>query len=91
MRKQKPKVRRNYGSCAIESCENTAAMKESMLCIPCYNGMYYWTRAKNNKSPTDILRRQRQLRVYADRMAMLAPVKVRLVVNNKEKQTVRVR
>ena len=76
----------NYrGPCIIEHCDNDATFKEAQLCNACYQGMYYWTSKRQNKSPTDILKRQRQLKVYSSRMAALTPVRIRLVVNNREK------
>ena len=64
---------KNGTKCCVEPCNNKAFYPSSGLCKQCYSGMYYWTRPKNRKTPTDILNYQRKLVVRASRMRMLQP------------------
>jgi hypothetical protein len=54
--------------CAVDGCENAAFYKEAGLCQACYQGLYYWQRYR---TPTQAMRRKRQLGVLDARMKLL--------------------
>lgn len=58
---------RRKETCRIAGCERDSAV--SGLCKPCYNGMHYWLR---NKTPGDIMKRQKQLAVLDARMEAIS-------------------
>jgi hypothetical protein len=66
-RKMPRKTNKVVNKCAINACEREAKYVESGLCDTCYAGMYYW----KNKTPTQILRRQKQLAVLEERMELM--------------------
>ena len=53
--------------CSISACDRPMEMPESGLCKTCYQGMYYW----KDKTPTQVMKRQRQLAVLEERMEMM--------------------
>jgi hypothetical protein len=57
-------------TCIVQGCDSDAMVRsEHGLCATCYAGMYYW----KNKTPTQILRRRRQLYRLQGRMEMMTP------------------
>ena len=57
-RNRKPK-------CYIPSCDRDAEVGD--LCKTCYQGMYYW----KDRTPTEVVKRAKQLQVLSDRMDMM--------------------
>lgn len=55
--------------CVIEGCNSEATCSEKSLCAACYQGMYYW----RDRTPTDIVKRKRQINRLANRMDYMQP------------------
>jgi len=55
--------------CIVEGCFDEQAYSGSGLCLACYAGMHYW----KHRSPTDIVKRKRQLDRLASRMDYMQP------------------
>ncbi len=56
------------GSCMVEGCPRDIKYLEAELCETCYQGMYYW----RDKSPTAVMRRQKQLYILENRMELMS-------------------
>lgn len=56
------------GSCAVEGCPHDIMYIEAELCRNCYQAMYYW----RDRSPTDVMKRQKQLVVLENRMELMS-------------------
>lgn len=54
--------------CLVDDCDREA--RTSGLCNPCYQGLYYW----RGRTPGDMVKRQRQLKVLENRMSMMTKV-----------------
>jgi hypothetical protein len=59
----------NRRTCEIEGCDRPTAYPRSGLCHACYQGLYYW----DKKNIPAKMRRQKNLRIYANRLAILVP------------------
>lgn len=55
--------------CIIENCDREMQHPKSGLCSPCYSSLWYW----KQKSVTDIVKRKKNLRVFAARMDSAEP------------------
>lgn len=55
--------------CVVEGCFDEAIYSDKSLCAACYQGMYYW----KDRTPTDIVRRKRQIARLAHRMDYMQP------------------
>lgn len=55
--------------CVVEGCTDKATHSDKSLCSACYQGMYYW----RDRTPTDIVRRKRQIARLAARMDYMQP------------------
>ena len=55
--------------CIVEGCFDERKYVQSGLCNACYHGMNYW----RDRSPTDIVKRKRQIARLASRMDYMQP------------------
>ncbi len=55
--------------CIVDGCFDHRAYVGSGLCLACYAGMHYW----KHRSPTDIVKRKRQLARLTERMDYMQP------------------
>jgi len=66
--------------CVVEGCNEEATCSDKSLCNACYQGMYYW----KDRSPTDIVRRKRQINRLSHRMDYMQP---NVRVTNRRRRT----
>lgn len=57
-----------------EHCGNKTEVAD--LCRPCYDYLYYWLRKHGGKTPTQILKRQRNLALYNARLEAITNTRV---------------
>lgn len=57
-----------------EHCGNKAEIGDA--CRPCYDYLYYWLRKGGGKTPTQILKRQKNLALYAARLDAITNTRV---------------
>ena len=62
------KNRKSVNVCSVGSCEREIVYKEAELCAACYSGMAYW----GLKTPTEMIKRQKQLIVLEERMELIS-------------------
>jgi hypothetical protein len=58
--------------CMVDGCFDERVYVQSGLCAACYQGLLYW----KNRTPTDIVHRQRQITRLGNRMELMSNVRV---------------
>lgn len=69
------------GKCVMDNCDRELFYKNSGLCAPCYQALYYWRK----KSVTEIMQRKNKLRVFISRMDTVEP-KVSVMTRKKQRR-----
>ena len=58
--------------CEMQHCDRKVGHPNSGLCKPCYAALWYW---QNLRTPTELIKRQKNLRLYSERMAVVSGVR----------------
>jgi len=55
--------------CEMNNCTRPVGHPQSGLCKPCYAALFYW---QNYKTPTQLIKRQKNLRLFSERMNVVS-------------------